>query len=118
MSLSCGCEYDSDAEWHWIDNLDFSVKRRLMSMRKRCQSCRRIIKFGDVCVAINRFREPRDDIELKIHGEGGDIYLPTQYLCEECGGLFFSLQDLGFCVNPTNNMHALLNEYHEMKATK
>jgi hypothetical protein len=34
------------------------------------------------------------------------------YLCERCGGIFEALTELGFCMQPDENMDSMLAEYH------
>lgn len=114
MSLSCECsDYDWESDgWAYRVPYDFDTLRT--KRRRRCQSCKTLIDIGSPCVAFDRHRYPQDDIEERIWGEGTEISLATWYMCEECGGLFLSLEDLGFCIDiERDNMHELLEEYHE-----
>jgi hypothetical protein len=63
---------------------------------------------------VPRYRIPLHDIEVKIYGEDGEIPIPPKYLCEPCSDIFFSLEELGFCVRPFDNQKELLKEYQEL----
>ncbi len=110
MSLSCGCD-DPGAPYWWYscgDNFEPISHYR----PARCKSCKAPLHFGALVLEIQRWRPVRDEIEIKIHGEDGEILLATWYLCERCGGIYASLEDLGFCVDPGSNMEESLAEYH------
>lgn len=77
-----------------------------------------MIEVAAVCVQFDRFRFPQNDIEERIHGDDGEIMLAPRYLCEPCGDLFFSLEELGYCVSPDENMRELVAQYAVMKGEK
>ena len=119
MPLTCYCpDYDDADEpgaiWYdggISDYIEFPHRRR-----KRCRSCRSLISPGDTCATANRWRFPVSDVEANIHGgEDAEIPLAPDYLCEECADIFNSLDELGYCVMPYENMHDILEEYHELK---
>ena len=58
------------------------------------------------------WRNTHNDIEDRIYGEGGEVPMSDKYMCEECGDIYFSLVELGFCVNTAFSMKELLEEYH------
>jgi len=95
MSLSCEC--DTDHDWFYDSPDDYSTLET--SRRKRCISCNNLIDLGAVCVAFPSYRFARDDVEERIYGEEEEIYTATKYMCEECGDLYFSLFELGFCIS-------------------
>ena len=115
MALSCSCDFEPEpGDWYYDCALDF---RPLQAKRARtCCSCGVKIKPGDCCVEHRRTKVPKTDIEVKIYGEDSEpgIPLSSDYQCEECGGLFFSLDDLGFCVNPREHMRTLVSEHVDM----
>jgi len=58
-----------------------------------------------------RRRFARDEIECDIYGEDGEIKLASDWMCEECSDLYFSLTELKYCVLPRDNMRELVAEY-------
>ena len=111
MSLSCSCdEWDGDG-WAYISPNDFTILDTKRS--RRCCSCKALIRPGDACTKYERLRYPvPDSIEERIVGEEAEIYLAPWFMCEKCGGIAFSLEELGFCVSPASNMMNDLAEYH------
>lgn len=117
MSLSCSCgEWEGEGiGWDIPDNFTKLNTKRA----KRCQSCNRLIKVGDECLEFTRFRATRDEIEYKIYGEDGIVYLASYYFCEECGEIYLNLENLGFCIDISeDNMQSLLEEYQEEYASE
>ena len=111
MSLSCSCgDYDG-AEWVWFGPDDFQTYAG--TRRKRCKSCKAMIKKDSLCVEFKRAREPHWEIEVNIWGEGYEVPLASYWLCERCGEIYFNLDALGFCVNPDDNMEASLEQYRK-----
>lgn len=84
--------------------------------RRQCCSCGEWINVGSTVVAFPRFKVPEHDIELAIYGETDENgpKRATEYLCERCGDLFFSLEELGFCVSYAQDMRELVKEYAEV----
>lgn len=111
MSLSCYCDFDADIRDHlWIwyapsDYVTLSTKRS-----RRCCSCGTRIKPGQTVAAFDRVRAP-NEIEERIFGEDAEIGLATWFHCETCADLYFSLADLGFCMNLGDDMREIVKEY-------
>lgn len=113
MSLSCSCDTDDDCEWMYFSPSDYSTLNT--TRRKRCKSCGTLIEVGAIVATFERKRYARTDIEERIYGEGEcAIPLAEWYHCETCADLYFSLVELGFCVQPDDNMHELVREYAQM----
>ena len=108
MSLSCGCDsWGDDAAWYWNgERFEALVGKRSV----RCKACKTLIKPGIECWHLDRFREPRTDFEERIYSD--EVPLASRYLCERCAGIYLSLEELGFCLNPEESMDAQLAEYH------
>ena len=113
MSLTCDCDIDwcPDAgDWYWCgivgDYKPLNTKRR-----KRCCSCEKLIDLGSLVIEHGRVRTPKDDVEINIYGDDGSIPLASSWMCEKCSDHFFSLEALGYCVDPKENMEGLLTEY-------
>lgn len=113
MSLNCSCpDWDGESGWAFIDPDDFSTLQAHKA--KRCKSCKVLIPKGAVCLEFRRLRYPTDfEIDKGIHREDDEIDLALYYHCEKCGDQFFNLSALGFCVDITDNVFNLLNEYRE-----
>lgn len=107
MPLTCECSDDSD--WYYESPNDYTTLTT--SKRKRCVSCRNLIELNAICLEFECWRRPVSEIEENI--EGDQIYLASKYMCEECGDIFFSLEELGFCLYLNEPMKDLLDEYHE-----
>ena len=110
--LSCSCpEWDGDPDQWWFfppeDFEKFKGKRR-----KRCCSCNELIDIGAACIALQRFRCPRNDIEEQILGD--EVQMASLYMCELCGEHFLNLSAIGYCLDPTVDMRVYLKEYQEM----
>jgi len=114
MGLSCVCDIEAEpGEWIYRAPTDFSVLKT--SRRQRCTSCRKLIDIGADCGMISRYRIADHWIEEKIYGEFGEIPIAPHYMCEECAGLYFALDDLGFCASLYENQHKLITEYNAMR---
>jgi len=83
--------------------------------RKRCMSCNEMIDIGAIVAKVDRVKIPETDIECKIYGDDGEIPRAPGYLCERCADLCFSLDDLGFCINPHDDMRRLVADYADMR---
>lgn len=89
------------------------------SKRKRCCSCKDLIDIGSTVAKFPRMRYPQNEVELNIYGEDGEIFLANHYMCEECADLFFSLDELGFCVRiGDESMRELTKQYAETYGPK
>lgn len=112
MGLSCDCDMGDGDSWSYTQPEDYSVlsTRR----RKRCCSCKILIGVGDTVVKFERTQPlAYDSIAAKIYGD--DYPLAPWYMCESCGDLYFSLDELGFCIYiDQESMPQLLKQYHEI----
>ncbi len=107
--LSCSCEYD-DPDYYFVPPVDYSTLQT--SRRKRCWSCNDLIDVGALVLEFGRHRPPRSDIEERIYGECGEIYLADKFHCEKCGDIYFNLSDAGFeCLDPGESMRQAMKEY-------
>lgn len=115
MSLSCSCPDNDDAPWFFWPAEDFLLLET--KRRKRCISCNKLIDLNSHCLIFPRFRYPQNDIELKIYNEDSELPLASYYMCEACGEQYLNLDAVGFCIDITDNMFDLLEEYHEAFVT-
>ena len=112
MSLSCDCGWgDGDYDWYFWpadDYEELSTKRR-----RRCRSCGELIALGALCLRFTRTREPRTEVELRMYAENDfeAIALADWYHCEACADQWFNLTELGFCMQPDDDMRENLREY-------
>ena len=106
--LSCDCGASFEYYYEPPDNLKPFDKPR----RKRCRSCKELINIGSDCLEFIRYREPRTDIEEKIHGD--TVYLADEYMCEPCGEIFLNLTDIGYCIYLGDDMRENLEDYWEL----
>jgi len=108
MSLSCDCGM-GDYDYYYIPPSDYSTlsTRR----RQRCCSCGSLISVGATVAEYGRYRSPYNDIEERIYGD--EVPLASKYHCEECADVFFSLQELGFCLTLGDSVKDLLEQYQE-----
>lgn len=110
MGLSCGCDYEPEPGDCYIQNVeDYAVLKTKRA--RRCCSCGSAINPGELAARANRVKVPESEIECKIFGEDGEIPIPPHWMCEKCADIFFSLEELGFCINPYDDMHELLADY-------
>ena len=93
MGLSCSWDGDtSGCDWWWESNLQYYPLNTKRS--RKCCSCGEKINVGDDSIIIHRARVPNSRIEERICGD--EVSITTWYLCEDCGGLAISLDELGF----------------------
>ncbi len=115
--LACDCDYGDDCEW-WHDG-GGEVKPLATKRMRRCCSCKDRIAVGDDCMPFARWRTVKDysdpEVLVRIYGEGGEIALPTWYLCDRCAGLYESLDGLGFCNLLGQDMREVCREYADMQ---
>lgn len=115
MPLSCSCDND-ESDWYFLASKDYRTYP-VAARRKKCSSCGEIIKGGSTCTEFERYRFAQSDVEIKIRGEDGEIWLASMWLCEKCSDLYFSFAELGYdCVGPWENMAELAKEYGETHA--
>lgn len=117
MPLSCDCGLDDlDVAWYYWPPNDYSIMPQRRA-RKRCVSCDELIDHGATVAEFHRSRFANGDYEESRFGEGDPeaVTLASVYLCERCADLYFSLDDLGFCVSPYEDQRELVREYAAMQ---
>ena len=113
MPLTCSCD-NEESDWYYVRPKDYRAYP-VAARRKKCSSCGVRIKGGAVCTEFERYRFYKTEVELKIRGEDGKIWLASMWLCEECSDLYFSFYELGYdCVGPWENMRELAAEYADI----
>jgi len=113
MGLTCECDNDwwpDPGDWMWSERPD-GYKKFPFKVRRKCSSCHELINIGALAVEHYRVRIPDTDIEVRIYGDDGEIPIASDWMCERCGDLYFSLTELGYCVNPRDDMRGLIEEY-------
>lgn len=116
MGLSCECntdDYDYGDGWYWMKPGGYTELKT--TRRKRCCSCQKLIDLNSTVIEFERFRSTHTEIEERIWGDG--IPLCYWYMCECCSDLFFSLDELGYCISLGDSMKELVKEYQEIKKT-
>jgi hypothetical protein len=127
MSLSCYCDYYYEFDpgnWTYFFPGNEDFVRLDTAQAKRCCSCGKLIKVGDICVKYQRYRYPYTEIESQIRcrrdledalNDEPDIRVADHYHCEWCGEMFMNLTALGYeCLCPNEDMRGALKEYHEL----
>lgn len=112
MGLTCDC--GDDYEWWYQTPDDYSVFGRKRATR--CRSCGALVCAGETVLRFIRWRAPRCDFEERFHGD--EVLLAPAYYCERCADLFWSLKELGFCINLDDDMRELVKEYAELYGPK
>ena len=112
--LTCSCDYDQEPGMVvYFPPEGYSVYGGKRSCR--CSSCRELIRPGDtIAQTVRRWKVPETLMEEKIYGEGEEENGPARAplrLCERCADLYFSLEELGFCIGMAEDMHELAKEY-------
>ena len=113
MGLSCECDsdwYPEPGDWYWSGSAS-DYEAMPLKRGKKCCSCGKIIKPGDISIHHPRVKCPDTDVEINIYGEDGEIPIAPDRMCENCADLFFSLDALGYCVNPREDMRELVKDY-------
>ena len=101
--LSCECPGDFSHTYYVLPD-DYQTLQT--TRRKRCSSCNQLIDIGSTVLKFERY----------TYGEYGDeVPASPRWMCEECGDLFYSLDELGFCLYLGDDMRALVKEYAEMR---
>ena len=115
--LSCSCP--DDAPDYWYEFSDYQTMP-VLPRRKRCMSCKEFIEPGDCVVKAHRRRAPRDNIEVEIYGEEGELILPSWHYCESCADVILTLVEpaeaggLGYCtIDLTRPVGELLVAHRE-----
>ena len=109
----CDCDVDWDpdpGDWYWYgearDYAPLPFKRS-----KTCCSCNEKIKPGELSVEHRKRKVPEHEVEYNIYGEDGEIPIASDWMCESCGDLWFSITELGYCMSPRDDMRELVKEY-------
>ena len=98
MSLSCDCSFDNET-FYVIEDVE-----RVAQTDYKCYGC---CKQGHAGDHVRRYTDARypDEDECCALGldpdddlDGDIITMKYRRICEECGDLFDSLTDLGFCI--------------------
>ncbi|MFK5949541.1 MAG: hypothetical protein QM500_12315 [Methylococcales bacterium] len=113
MGLMCECDsdwYPEPGEWIWT-SVPSKYAPLPFKKSKRCCSCNELVSVGALAVEHPRARIPDTDIEVRIYGDDGEIPIASEWMCESCGDLFFSLSELGYCMNPREDMRDLVKQY-------
>lgn len=115
MTLSCSHpDCDDPTLWYYSHPRDFLPLPTVRA--RRCCSCGQKIQPGDLSVAFPRFHLPRNHVEERIYGtDDAQVPMANWYMCEECGGLFYSLAELGYSIWLGEDMYDVVREYAEMK---
>lgn len=132
MSLSCSCDYDYQfypGEWSYFfsNNEDFILLDTVRA--KRCCSCGKLVKVGELCIKYKRYRYPYTEVESRIVCGGRDledafndepsIRISDHIHCEWCGEMYLNLTAIGYeCLAPCEDMRTSLKEYHELSGFK
>lgn len=112
VALSCYCGGDYD--WWYYPPSDFST---LATKRgRRCCSCRTWMRPGATVARFECWREPKNVVEERIYGD--EVPMRDRYMCEECAGLYFSLDELGYCYTMGESVRDLVREYARMHAAR
>ena len=110
MSLSCDCGY-GDYDYYYRPDNDLTPLES--TRRKRCLSCSSVIDHGEECLKFHNWRPTKTDIEESIHGD--EVQLANTYMCEECAGLYWALEERGFCIGlGEESMKDMVKEYHDL----
>ena len=113
MGLTCECNsdwYPEPGDWFWPDSPD-DYKTFPFKRRRACCSCGELIGVGAIAVEFERVKAPKSNIEIVIYGDDGQIPIASDWMCERCGDLYFSIEELGYCVTPREDMRELAKEY-------
>ena len=114
MPLSCSCSSE-ESDWYYEPPRDYRTYP-VTARRKKCSSCGDCIKAMATCTEFKRYRFYKTDVENKIFGDDGEIWLASMWLCERCSDLYFSFAEVGYdCVGPWENMLELAQEYAETR---
>ncbi len=119
MSLSCSCgDWEPEpGDVAWFPPSDYTTLT--LKVSRECNSCGIRFKPADVCTEILRAKVPDSDIEISIYGD--EFIDPcdgprrrSHWMCESCSDIYFSLEELGYCVE-IGDMRELLADYQEQK---
>lgn len=115
MSLFCDAGgYDTDgADWWWYqpaDEAPLATKRS-----RKCCSCGAKVGVGETARKVLRYRPATEWEEMR--GFGDEVQMADWYLCETCGDLADSLEELGFCYTlGDDSLAKQIDEYRREEA--
>lgn len=112
MGLTCECgDFSPDpGQWYWNEAAtDYKVYP--FKRRRKCCSCGETIELSALCTEHKRVKVPESDVECNIYGDDGEVPLASDWMCERCSDLYLSLESLGYCVSPRDDMRELVKEY-------
>lgn len=71
-------------------------------------------------LVFKRYRRAKDEIEEHIYQDNENCMVPLAdaYVCEVCGDLYYSLEELGYCLDLGENYKELVKEYAEERKMK
>ena len=96
MTVSCECAYGGDYEWFFSSPTDFT--RQPIGRRHRCYSCRTVIPLYDDCGEFACERPATEWEEIHLGWDGEQVEIASIWMCASCTGLFWALEELGYCV--------------------
>lgn len=109
MSISCGCDFETDGAAWWF----YDSKKIPMPLKRscRCSSCNEKIAPQQICTWVPRYRNTENDIEERIHGESVEV--SSLRYCDECSEAFDFLTDAEACCDWYDDLFAQLEDYIE-----
>lgn len=110
MGLTCACDGDVEPGMTVAYGPD-DYEPLSANRRQRCMSCNELIDLGAIAAKVPRVRIPESAIECRIYGEDGEIPVAAKWMCERCADIYFSLEELGYCPNPYDDMRELTRDY-------
>ena len=112
MSLYCESDYSDgdDFGWWWEAHPSFDVKPPATKRSRKCCSCGGKIHPGEMACKIPRWRNPKNFIEEKIHGD--EVQLTTWHFCETCADLAASISELGLCFDINEPLKDQISEFN------
>ena len=114
--MSLFCDYEGgDYEWYYESAYDFQPLDTKYS--RKCCSCKKKIKPGEDSLKFLRCRSPQTNFEEAFY-QGDDVPLTTWYMCEECGGLYLSISELGLCHFLGGNIKNDIREWNAENAPR
>ena len=113
MPLSCDCgDFDpSDLDRWWYGPNDYTEMPK-RKRRARCVSCKDLIENSAVVTRFDWYRHPNQFEDEKLGWS--EVGFSTDWMCETCSDIFFSLTELGFCMNLDTPMREHLADYHSL----
>ncbi len=116
MSLSCDSGDDGDygdSDRWWYNPLPESPLDTRRS--RKCISCADKIKVGDIARKVCRYRNATE-FEQDRGIANDEVPMSNWYLCEKCGDLASSLEELEFCYSlGDESLQSQIAEYRQME---